>query len=253
MLPPKTISASLESKSDVQHARRVGRHISPLKGLRGVPARDVVEILVAAWKSGVKLPRDSEALRRLFRSAHEDGLVAIGLAAAALPDAPDEALDLAEGWLEVVDDLETADAIGWLLLGPGLLACGEPVVAHLTELLREPAMIRRRAGVIALMSALPAPIEGPAAAALRERMKNRKLSFVQAPLDPLMEGVLPLAMKDTDAHVRKATARVLRTWAVSSPDAVEALLAEQNRRGGVNRYIREEAEKGLKKGRRKKR
>jgi hypothetical protein len=60
--------------------------------------------------------------------------------------------------------------------------------------------------------------------------------------------VLPRAIKDTDPHVRKATARVMRTWATASPDAAESLLAAQP--GGVNRYIREETEKGIRKGRR---
>ncbi|MFT5681965.1 MAG: hypothetical protein ACI8RZ_002883 [Myxococcota bacterium] len=250
MLSPQTISEQLEAVADEGYARRVSRHISPLKGLRGVPSRDVVAVLVSAWKNnGVKLPRDNEGLIQLFRTAHEDGLVAIGLAAAALPDSPDAALDLAEGWMEVADDLDTADAIGWLLLGPGLLASGEPFVAHLTELLSEASPIRRRTAVIALMAALPIPIEGPSAAALRARLKQKRVAFVEEPIDALLQGVLPRAMKDSDPHVRKAVARVMRTWAVSCPDAVEAIMAEQP--GGVSRYIREEAEKGIRKGRRK--
>lgn len=249
MLNPRTISEALHAASDDHYARRLSRHLTPLKGLRGVPARELVQVLVDTWKSQrIELARDADGLNSLFRSAYEDGLVAIGLTAAALPDAPDEALDLAETWLEVVDDLETADAIGWLLLGPGLLATGEPFVAHLLELLAEPTAIRRRTAVIALMAALPAPVEGPAAAALRARAGQKKVAFVEAPLDALLEGVLPRSMKDTDPHVRKATARVMRTWATVSPDAAEALLATQP--GGVNRYIREETEKGIRKGRR---
>lgn len=249
MLNPQTISAQLQAASDEGHARKISRHISPLKGIRGVPAREVVGILVEAWRTqGVTLPQDSDALARLFRAAHEDGLVAIGLAAAALPDAPDEALDLAESWLEVADDHETADAIGWLLLGPGLLATGDPFVDHLNELLAEPSPIRRRTAVLALMAAVPVPIEGPSAAALRERLKLKKVAFVEAPLDELLRGVLPRAMKDNDPHVRKAIARVMRAWATVRPDAVEAIMAAQP--GGVSRYIREEVEKGLRRGRR---
>ena len=249
MLNHRTISEALHAASDEHYARRISRHLSPLKGLRGVPSSEIVKVLVSAWKSQrLQLPRDGDALNRLFRAAYEDGLVAIGLAAAALPDAPDEVLDLAEGWLEVADDLETADAIGWLLLGPGLLATGEPFVAHLRELLAEPAAIRRRTAVISLMAALPVPVEGPSAAALRARAKQKKIAFVEEPMDALLEGVLPRAMKDTNPHVRKATARVMRTWAAFSPDAAEALLAAQP--GGVNRTIREETEKGIRKGRR---
>jgi len=251
MLDPQTISLRLQAASDGTYARRISRHISPLKGLRGVPTKEIVSILVASWRSGIRLPRDSDALNQLFRTAYEDGLVAIGLTAAALPGAPGEALDLADAWMEVADDLETADAIGWLLLGPGLLATGEPFVEHINELLSEASAIRRRTAVIALMATLPTPIEGPAAAALRERVKKRKVAFVEDALDDLLRGVLPRAMKDTDAHVRKATARVMRTWAISSPDAVEALMAAQS--GGINRFIREETEKGLRKGRRKQR
>ncbi len=249
MQDPDVISARLHALSDSYRARKRGKQIGALKGTRGVSSADVVTVLVESWRtSRVVLPDDADDLRALYREAHEDGIVAIGLAAAALPDAPGAVLDLAESWLEVVDDLETADALGWLLLGPGLLACGEPLDAHLLELLADPAPIRRRVAVLATLAALPVPVEGPAAAALRERVGKRRVAFVDAPLSSLIAPVLSKAIKDNNAHVRKATARALRTWGSIAPDTVEDLLRDHP--GGVPRTLRVEVEKGIRRGRR---
>lgn len=248
MQEPGTISAALQGLADEEYARKRGRQISPLRGLRGVPPGAVVKVLVASWKaSRAVLPRDEAGLHRLFGTAFEDGLVAVGLLAAALPAEPLEALDLTERWIAMVDDLETADSLGWLLLGPGLLASGEPFSEAVRELMVHPHPVRRRVGVMALMAPLPIPIEG-AAAALREQLGSRRLAFVEAPLSEPLQELLPLAIRDEDPHVRKAAARVLRQWGTLEPDKVEALLAAQ--RGGVPKFIREEAERGIRKGRR---
>ena len=246
---PANISKALEAASDDDYARKRAKQISPLRGLRGVPAREVVQILVASWKrSPAVMPRDEAPLHRLFTTAFEDGLVAAGLLAAALPQDPLETLDLTERWIGIVDDLETADALGWLLLGPGLLASGEPFLDTVRVLMEHGHPIRRRVAVMACMSLLPVPIEGPSAAALREQLGQRRLAFVEEPLTEPLVALMPAAMMDRDAHVRKAAARLLRQWGALAPDAVEALLTEQ--RGGVPRYVRDEAEKGIRRGRR---
>ena len=249
MQDPATISAALQAQADDEFARKRARQISPLRGLRGVPPAAVVRVLVSSWRaSRAALPKDEAALHRLFGTAFEDGLVAIGLLAAALPAEPLEALDLTDRWIAMVDDLETADSLGWMLLGPGLLASGEPFSENVRELLVHPHPIRRRVGVMALMALMPVPLEGISAAALREQLDQRRLSFVEETLSTPLQDIVPLAIKDEDAHVRKATARVLRQWGVLEPDVVEALLAAQ--RGGVPKFIREEAERGIQKGRR---
>ena len=249
MQQPKHISAQLQSKTDADYARKRGKQIQPLRGLRGVPAREVVTVLVDTWKaSPLDLPDEVGMVHQLFTTAFEDGLVAMGLAAALLPDAPFEVLDLADRWIETVDDVETADTLGWLLFGPAVLATREPFVSSVREMLTHEHPMRRRVGVLACFSAMPVPIEGPSAAALRERLGQRRLAFVEAPLDELLTQTLPLVIRDEVPMVRRAVSRGLRTWATFSPDLVEQALAET--RGGVPRYVRDEAEKGIKKGRR---
>ncbi|MEL6348116.1 MAG: DNA alkylation repair protein [Myxococcota bacterium] len=248
MQSPAAISKALQQRADADHERKRRKQIQPLRGLRGVQARDIVAVLVEAWKKPPRLPADAANLHRLFSTAFEDGLVAMGLLAAVLPDDPLEALDLADRWLEMVDDTETADTLGWLLLGPGLLAAQEPFVDTINQLRSEGRPAARRAAVMATMAALPVPIEGPAAAALRERTGQRRIAFVEKPLTPYLEAALPPFIRDTDAQVRKATARAMRSWGTFQPDVVEELI--EKTKGGVPRYFREEVAKGIRKGRR---
>lgn len=244
------ISSALQKASDADTARKRAKHLQPFRGIRGTPISDITRILAKAWNtSPARLPRDEEALNRLFYSAWEDGLVAVGLLAAAAPEAPHAALDLLDRWWMALDDVDTADAIGWLVLGPALMAAGEPAGAALVELAASERPHARRAAVIACMSLLPEPVTGPAAAALREKVGERRLIFVEQPEDEAVRAVLDAFIRDEDPHVRKALTRVGRSWASSSPEAAEAWLAGV--RGGVPRLVRDEVEKGIKKGRRR--
>jgi hypothetical protein len=249
LLDAQGLSDALESFSDRRLARKRSQHVRPLKGLRGTPLSEVARLGAVAWGEGVALPEDEEALHQLFCTAHEDGLLAVGLAAAAAPDAPWVGLDLADRWLDMVDDLETADALGWLLYGPSLLAAGrrldEALPAHRAE-----APIRRRAALIAALAALPVPIEGPSAAPLRARLGERRVAFVEAARSEEVGAVCEAYRQDEDPHVRKALGRVLRGWGECDPEAAEGWLSEAQRRGGVARQVREQLEKGARKGRR---
>ncbi|MCB9759297.1 MAG: DNA alkylation repair protein [Alphaproteobacteria bacterium] len=249
MFPASSISETLEKRSERDTARKRLKHMRPLRGLRGTPLAEVTRVLAETWrKHPPRLPADEDALHTLFCTAFEDGLVAVGLLAAVTPDAPHEALDLAERWMELVDDTDTAEAIGWLVLGPGLLAAGEPLGASLTGYADHERPYARRAAVLATLAALPEPLSGPAAAALRERMGERRIRFVDAPISAEIEPVIRAFLRDPDPHVRKALSRVLRSWATHDPDAVEAMLADV--RGGVPRMLRDEAERGIRKARR---
>jgi len=249
MQNPAVISAALQQRTDSSYARKRGKQIQPLRGLRGVPARDVVEVLVESWRaSPLDLPDEAGPAHMLFTTAYEDGIVAIGLAAAALPDVPYEVLDLADRWIEIVDDVETADALGWLLFGPALLASNEPFVPAVKELITHEHPMRRRVGILACFSLMPTPIEGAAAAALRERLDQRRLAFVEEVMDDPLAELLPLAIHDRVPMVRKCISRAFRTWGTFSPDRVEEVIA--GARGGAPRYLRDEATKGIKKGRR---
>ena len=115
------ISRRLEMAAKDTVATRRLKQLQPLKGLRGVPLGDVAAIASEFYRrEPLRLPDDHDALHQLFCTAHEDGLVAIAMASASALDEPEEALELALWWIDMVDDLETADALGWLLIGPCL-------------------------------------------------------------------------------------------------------------------------------------
>ncbi|HCH65036.1 MAG: hypothetical protein CL927_13530 [Deltaproteobacteria bacterium] len=248
MLTASTLSQILSKAATPQKARGLKKHISPLRGVRGAPGSAMTEAILAGWKSGVHLDEatDVAQLKLLFSTAFEDGLVAVGLAAAATPDDPESGLELCRYWLSLTDDIQTADALGWLMWMPALLSGAGKGPSDLLDA-RNADPFSRRAAVIALLAALPVPIEGPSAAGLRARLEQRRVAFVDAPLDEILEEVLPPFLNDSNPQVRKGIGRVVRTWAASSPDRAEAAVHTP---GGLHRVIRDELEKGLKKGRR---
>lgn len=244
-----TISAALQRVSDRDHARKRGRHLRPMRGLRGVPGKELVGVLLETWRSGRPvLPDDADELNTLFSTAFEDGLVAIGLLATVATEQPEEALELAWRWLGFLDDVETADALGWLVVGPALLAEGEDVGGELAGLREQQLPSRKRVGLAGALAALPLPVEGPAAAALREQVGERRLAFVGQAVDPVVAEVAEAFRLDPDPSVRKGLVRLVKAWALSSPDEAEAWLEAW--RGGVPRAVRPELEKAIKKGRR---
>ncbi len=247
MIDTQDISKKLESAAKKDLAGRRMKHVQPLRGVRGTPHATVASVIAATWKQGqLDLAQDSESLLELFSTAHEDGLVAIGLVASLLPDAPQEALDLAERWIDLVDDVETADALGWMVYAPGLAAAGEPIGEVLCSYARDARPIVRRLAVMALMARLPMPLEGPCAAGVRERVGNRRALLIDRVDSKTMWSVCTAYIQDSDPLVRKALARVIRAWGQCEPAAVEEFLATIP--GGVNRRIREEAQRGIRKG-----
>ena len=249
-MDPDLVSETLDALSDGDTARKRSKHVKPLKGLRGTPNRGITEVLVAVWdQDAPTLPEDADALHHLFCSAHEDGLVAIGLAAARVPDTPDEVLDLVERWLRMIDDHETADALGWLMWGPALLAAGEPAARILAEQAADPRPAVRRAALMGAMSMLPIPVEGQPAGALRSRLNSKVVQMVEAPVSDALATVANSYFRDTDPSVRKAHVRLLRAWGELEPDRVQAVLDEV--KGGISKQLREPVEKAIKKGRRK--
>jgi hypothetical protein len=248
MLDAEVVSELLEAVADEEVARKRAREVRTLRGVRGVAFGEVARIAAAVWADARPSLDDEGELAALFATAFEDGLVAIGLLAALLPDAPDEAFDLARDWLSRVDDVATADALGWLVLGPGALAAGGDPVAALGGAIRGPHPTVRRAAVMAGMAWLPIEIEGPAAAPLRARIGTAAVRFVDHPQTRAVAALLRAALRDEDPAVRKAVRRLLSAWAEHDPDAATRFLAETP--GGVPKMLREACEKAARRGRR---
>lgn len=248
MLDAEILSELLEAVADPQLARKRGREIQTLRGVRGVPYGEIARVGAAAWIEYSPTWTDEDEVQALFSTAFEDGLLAIGLLAAMLPDAPSEALDVARDWVERIDDHTTADALGWLVLGPALLASGQPVGRALRTVLSGSHKSARRAAVMAGMALLPEEIEGPSAAPLRARLGSRAVRFVDAPRSADLYELASAALRDEDPAVRKALRRVVGAWAVHDPQAAEAFL--ESTTGGVPRMIRDAVVKGARKARR---
>jgi hypothetical protein len=247
MFDAEIVSERLQALSDKDTARKRGKHLKPFRGLRGTPVSELARTAAELWRSErPKLPDDAEELHTLFCTAHEDGLVAIALVAAMVPDQPYETLELGERWLDLADDLETADALGRLVLGPSLVAAGEPVLEALTQYARGPKATHRRAALMACMSLLPVPLEGPCASALRERVGQRQVVVVAEPWTPLVLQMLALLFRDSDPHVRKAVGRLGRSLAELDPQAVQDLA--DGLPGGISKQLRAEWEKGIRRG-----
>lgn len=235
-MDPDLLSEALEASSSRDEAVRIRRRVRPLRGIRGVAMSEVAQLVAAAWaEDPIVLPDDASALGHLFSTAFEDGLVAIGLLAAALPDAPEEALEVGLEWASMVDDVETADALGWLVLGPAVLTTGGEL-ATLPLLSHRRAAVRRAvvAGALAL---LPVPVSGPSAAALRERLGVRAVRFVDEPHSAAVQAVLDASWRDEAPEVRKAVRRVLRTWHGADREVASAWAGSV--RGGLPVMLRD--------------
>ena len=135
-----------------------------------------------------------------------------------------------------------------LAMGSALLASGEPPAPTLLAMRHTAKPMGRRAAVMCAMAALPIPLTGPSAAALREKLGTPVVAIVNRPDDALVRAVLDGYLRDDAPPVRKALVRLARTWSELCPEAADAWL--QSVRGGVPKMLRLDLEKGIKKGRR---
>lgn len=221
MIDATAISAALEAAADGWTARTMRREVQPLRGLRGVPNGKLAPLIDGFARQNIDLDRDAAELDRLFGSALEDGLVAIALVASRLPTAPDAAWDLGRSWLGRIDDVRTADDLGWLVLGPAALASGQGA-GPLLHLKGTQPPIGRRALVAAAMAFLPVPIEGPAAAGLRATLEQRSLAFVSEPRTSDLASFANAFFRDEAPQVQKGMRRLLRAWAGTDPGGLVA-------------------------------
>ena len=243
------ISEMLEAVSDREQAKKLGRHNKCLRGIRGVASGEIARVVVAAWEdASLSFPRDTHALDQLFGAAFEDGLAAIALLAPSACRRPMDSIHLALKWASQTDDPQTADAIGWALIGPSLLV--EPqVYGEVEELLQHHRPWSRRVFVMAAMAALPIPLEGPVACCLREDLGTARVQFVDKAVDQWLIQILNATLRDDAPPVRKAVRRVIGAWALVDPDA--AVEWADHFPGGIPKMIRAELEKNAKKGRKR--
>jgi len=226
----------------------MGKHIRTLKGVRGVPPGEVARVAAAVWESEtITLPEDEDSLCELFTTAHEDGLVAIALLAAAGLDSPAEALDIANDWATYLDDVTSADALGWMVIGPTALSTNQSLFDAYPALITHQKAPVRRAIVMSGMAMLPIPVEGPAAACIRARMKMKHVQWVQAPHSDAVAQIMTRFVRDSDPQVQKALRRLGRSWA--SVDADEADRWIQEMPGGIPKVLRADMEKGIRRTR----
>lgn len=231
----------LEALADPTAARRTSAHTSSLRGIRGVPQADVARIAAELWTADPpSLPRDGRDLAAAFGGAWEDGLVAVSLLATAVGDDPEEALVLGLDWAERCDDVLTADAIGWLVLAPAtLLGAPEKRVYGALQTHRRPET--RRAAVAMGMGYTPTPVEGPAAAALREKLGMRQIAIVERSHNARLHDLCTRFLHDRSPPIEKGLRRLLRAWARDDPAAVVAWGNEAH--GALSKLLRTEVKR----------
>lgn len=232
------IAAALEAKSDDRTARQAGKQLSSLRGIRGVPMGDVARVAAEAWRvHRPSLPDAMTDLNATFGQAYEDGLVAVGLLGAAWPDAPQAALDLALDWADRLDDIGTADALGWLVLGP--VGLHEDAITEIIDELAEHRRPEGRRTVVAMgLAGCPVVVEGAAAAPLREKLGQRRVQMVEAVQVPAVQAILHRMVRDTHPSVQKALRRLVRAFADYAPKSAVAWAEEV--RGGLPRLLGDE-------------
>lgn len=248
MLESDIVSELLETFSDGTVARKRAKEIKTLRGVRGVPTGEIARVGAAVWSDQSPSMDDEAELDRLFGTAFEDGLIAIGLLAAILPDEPADAFHLGRDWADRLDEHQTADALGQLVLGPGVLATGADPTQIFATLIHHRRPAARRAVVMAALAMMPEEAVGPAVAPLRARVGTAGVVFVDAPVSPTIQRIVDALFRDQDAGVRKAIRRVLTAWSVHDPDYAEQWL--NGVKGGVPKMYREAMTKAIRKGRR---
>ena len=213
------LSVELAAKADDEVAHRLKKHVHTLRGVRGVAPGEVSRVVAqAAAALDLDLAQDGPALSALFGTAWEDGLAAIGLVATVVATQADDAADLGLQWADRTDDVGTADALGWYVLGPAAVITAQ--VGDLVALRKHPRPETRRCAVSAALAWTTEPIEGPAAAGLRAKLGATSLSMVDAPQTELLFAVCSRFARDEAAPVQKAMRRVLKAWAASEPRVV---------------------------------
>jgi hypothetical protein len=223
------ISEMLEALADEDTARRTRKHIRTIRGIRGTSMGEVARTATAAWtEDPPKLPQDAEELSTLFATAFEDGLVAIGLLATLTTDSPKIVLELGQDWLSRIDDLPTADSLGWFVLGPACLAAGIRMKDIVKRFKQHGRPEVRRATIAMGLAALPVKTEGPASAPLRAKHAIPVLQFVSEPQSDQVSEICDAYIHDAAPAVQKALRRLIREWVKVAPEDAIAWSSQLN-------------------------
>lgn len=215
------LRARLDAASTAETARKYASAHHCLRGLRGVAMGDVARIgdeVARRWTP--TLPDDAGALEALFGTAWEDGLLAVGLLAVAARRHPREALEVALALAERTDDPTTADALGWLVVGPAVLIVGEGPADPLHRLAGLPRPDSRRVAVAMAMAGTPSEVEGAAAAPLRAALGMPHLQIVDHLRADLVRPVVDRLWRDVPLH--KPLRRLIRVWGAEDPEGLLA-------------------------------
>ena len=238
----------MEQRSSIDTARKLRREVKSIKGIHGVNSRDLSSIIIDLFDtSGPTLLENLDQVDDLFGHSYEEGLIAVGLLAATLPDAPELCFELALSWLERVDEHQTADSIGWLLIGPGMLATRTPCSEVIQIVEQNDHPLAMRSAVISGLAALPEVVSLTAAAGLRARLGTPEIRFVDEAASTIVSELLTTYFKRAEPVVRKGVRRLLGAWTRCDQEAVIEWQQRAQQMGGLHKMLSTEIARQTKK------
>ena len=237
-------TSRLRALSNEKIAKKRQKEIRGIKGVRGVSNSDLIGVINEGdWPV---LPQDEETVHRLYGTAHEDGLLAIALLAVCALEQPNAALQLVDRWLPFLDDTETADFLGHLVIGPAALATDEPIALRLQQAANPYAV---RAELMGVLAALPIPVIGVCVAGLRRKFAVEQVIFVEEPILERVQQAVQETMYSDSPLVRKALRTVIRHWATWDPRGSEDFFVKEY--PNWPNWMKESWRKGCKIGRKR--
>jgi len=241
MQTPTYYDLKLSAHADSELAKKRRKNIQPFRGIRGVPHQIISEIL--AEDPVAELPADRKHLSTLFAQAHEDGLVAIGLLSVACLQNPLAALELAEEWIGMIDDVESADALAKLVIGPAVVSLGLSFQERLDGA-KQHSALAYRIEIISMVTLFPEEVKGPCVAALRSQLNQQSIIFSPTiNVAPVLEN-LGIFYREENHVIRKSILYLLRVSASWSYPELEAFLSSLHQ--GPPRWLRPAIKKGKK-------
>ena len=187
--------------------KKLRQQIQPFRGIRGIPFSVLATEIDSEYT--VQLPEESDQIHALFLQSFEEGLIAIAMLSVAALTQPNQAWEIAQKWLPMLDDVISSDALGKIVIG----ACALQLNLDIPHILSEyNNTYAKRSLYMGLCAFVPAPPKGPWVAALRSHLQSEQVIFVEEPATHHYESLFVQFLKTEEPLLRKAIAHLILLW-----------------------------------------